>query len=187
MNQDFDINELIQRGKINDELELERASMAERKLRLYSEEIENSEKKRQELFKMIKEYEKKHWSDQTKISDQQIAENDEAEETVLRETNFIDKRKKLIKLKLKKLGINQQEFGVIIGHNSKSYMSELMNGVVPFTLKDLVIISKLLKINLERLIPTEIHNYEKIKIEKSIKKLHKPQIKFDKEEFAISI
>ncbi len=187
MNQEFDLNELLQKGKITSELELQRATMAQRKLRLYSNEIENSESKRQRLVDMIEQYESKYWSDHNKVTDQQVIESDEAEESVLKEINFIDSRKKLIRSRLKKLGINQQEFGIILGHTSKSYMSELMNGVVPFTLKDLIVISKLLKIKLDKLIPIEINTYEKIKIEKSIEKLNHPQLKFDREKFSISV
>ena len=101
----------------------------------------------------------------------------------MKELEFIEARKKLIKAKLKRLGLNQQEFGKILGHDSKSYMSELMNGVVPFTLKDLIVISKLIKISLNKLIPTQIPDEEKSKIEKTINKLGKPKLKLDKNEF----
>lgn len=186
MNNEFNIDQLIKRGKINNELELERASMAERKLRLMTDEFPEAKSKRKQIRELIYEYEAKYWTDRDKITDSQVQENDKAEIIVQSENEFIKARKKLIKSKLKKLGLNQQEFGRILGHNSKSYMSELMNGVVPFTLKDLIIISKLLKINLNKLIPTQIPDEDKTKIVNSIKKLGKPKLKLDKKEFAFS-
>lgn len=186
MNNEFNIDQLIKRGKISNELELERASMAERKLRLMTDEFPEAKSKRKQIRELIYEYESKYWTDRDRITDSQVQENDKAEIIVQSENEFIDARKKLIKSKLKKLGLNQQEFGRILGHNSKSYMSELMNGVVPFTLKDLIIISKLLRINLNKLIPTQIPDEDKTKIVNSIKKLGKPKLNLDKKEFAFS-
>jgi len=60
---------------------------------------------------------------------------------------------KPIRKKLKEFDLTQQDLGVILEH-PKSYMSELMNGVSQFTLKDLVIIHRILGINLNTLIPT---------------------------------
>ncbi|MBY5958603.1 hypothetical protein KUV50_10695 [Membranicola marinus] len=62
-------------------------------------------------------------------------------------------------------------------------MSELKNGVIPFSLKDLIVISKLLKIELDKLILTQIPDDDKVKIEQSVKKLNKPKLKLDKEGF----
>ncbi len=186
MNKEFNIDQIIIRGKINNELELERASMAERKLKLMSNDFPEVKVKRKQIRELIYEYEAKFWTDRDKITDSQVEENDRAEAVVLNENNFLNARKKLIKSKLKKLGINQQEFGRILGHNSKTYMSELMNGVVPFTLKDLIIISKLLKINLIKLIPTQIPEEDKNMIAKSIEELGKPELRFNKKEFVLS-
>ena len=184
MKNEFNVDQLIKQGEIKSELELERASMAERKLRLMTEEIPEAKVKREKIRELIYEYEAKHWTDRNGITDSQVEESDNAEIIVQKETEFIDARKKLIISKLKKLGLNQQEFGKILGHDSKSYMSELMNGVVPFTLKDLIVISKLLKINLNKLIPTQIPEEDKTKIVDTIKKLGKPKLKLDKKEFA---
>jgi len=184
MNNEFNIDQLITQGIIRNELELERASMAERKLRLMGKEFPQAKIKRKLLRELIYAYEAEHWTNRDKISDAQVAQNDTAETIVSLESKFVDSRKKLIKAKLKELDLNQQEFGRILGHNSKSYMSELMNGVVPFTLKDLIIISKLLKINLNKLIPTQIPDEDKIKIANTIKTLGKPKLKLDNTEFS---
>jgi len=185
MDTQFNINQLIKAGKIRNELELERASLAERKLRIMSDKIPEAKKKRKILRELIYAYEAQNWNDGERISNTQIEESDEAELIVLKESEFLETRKKLIKTKLKRLGLNQQEFGKILGHGSKSYMSELMNGVVPFALKDLIVISKLLKINLSKLILTQIPEEEKEKILETIKKLNKPKLKLDKKEFAL--
>ena len=186
MKKEFDIDQLLKKGKIKDELELERVSLAERKLRLISKKDPKARIKRKKLRELIYNYENKHWKNRTGITNTQIKESNKAEQIVQKESEFIDRRKKLIRTKLKRLGLNQQEFGKILGHDSKSYMSELMNGIVPFTLKDLIIISKLLKINLNKLIPTQIPEEEKIKIEKKINSLGKSTIKLNKQEFAIT-
>jgi len=181
----FDINQLIKRGVIKNEIELERASLAERKLRVLAKQSPELGLKRKKLRELIYSYEEKNWTNRKKITKSQLNESDNAEILVQKELEFIELRKKLIKSKLKRLGLNQQEFGKILGHDSKSYMSELMNGVVPFSLKDLIIISKLLKINLNKLIPTQIPESEKNKIEKTINDLGKPKLKLNKKEFAI--
>jgi len=186
MKKEFDVDLLLKQGKIKNELELERASNAERKLRLISKKDPKAKTKRKKLRELIYDFENKHWKNRNSITNSQIRESNKAELVVQKETEFIDLRKKLIRTKLKRLGLNQQEFGKILGHDSKSYMSELMNGIVPFTLKDLIIISKLLKINLNKLIPTQIPEEEKIKIEKKINSLGKSKIKLNKQEFAIT-
>ncbi len=47
----------------------------------------------------------------------------------------------------------------------------------------MIVISKLLKIDLNILIPTQIPEEEKIEIEQTIKRLNKPKVKLDKKEF----
>lgn len=184
MRNEFDVNKILKQGIIKNELELEQASIAERQLKLISKEKPELKLKRVQLIQLIDDYEAKHWTNRKEISNSQIKESDQAEKAAFQQLEFIEKRKKLIKSKLKRLGLNQQEFGRILGHDSKSYMSELMNGVVPFTLKDLIVISKLLKINLNKLIPTQIPDEDKTKIAKTIKKLGKPKLKLDEKEFA---
>jgi transcriptional regulator with XRE-family HTH domain len=186
MDNEFNINTVLERGLIINELELEHASLAERQLKLLSTKNPEVKNKLSQIIELIDDYEAKHWTDRGQITDSQIEESDKAELIVQQRFEFIENRKKLIRSKLKKIGLNQQEFGKVLGHDSKSYISELMNGIIPFSLKDLVVISKLLKINLNKLIPTQIAEEEKIKIEKTIKMLGKPNLKLDKNEFALS-
>lgn len=180
----FDIDKIIETGKIGSELALEHALAAYHKLRLLSKENPSLKQKQKILGELIHTYESNNWALASKTSKQQIVESDEAEQLVEAENNFIEKRKLLIKRKLNKYNLNQQEFGKILGHNSKSYMSELMNGIKPFSLKDLIVISKLLKINLNNLVYRNVSIKERKSIEATIKQLNKPNLKLDMEAFA---
>lgn len=110
---------------------------------------------RKQLWALIKEYEKSNWSYRSDISVKQIADSDLSEVIVEREEVFLNKRQDIIKHKFKDLEMKQQALDIILGH-SKSYISELMNGVNPFSLKALIVIHNLLDIKLENLIPTTI-------------------------------
>lgn len=171
--------EVIQKGFISDELELEKALIIERKLRLLSKENPELVEKRMQLRQIIKDYEKENWSSESEISDEKIKESDEATYFAEQERMFLLKRKQLIKHKLEKYGLNQQDLGTILGHN-KSYTSELMNGLSPFALKDLIIIHRIFKIKLESLIPTIIPQNERGRIRLSIKKMNKTKLKLKK-------
>lgn len=60
-----------------------------------------------------------------------------------------------------------------------------MNGVSPFSLKDLIVINQLLKIDLTDLIPTFLPQSERAKIRMTIKKLNNPKLKLSKDDLAI--
>jgi transcriptional regulator with XRE-family HTH domain len=186
MKTQFDIEKLIDKGKIQDELDFERALIADRKLRVLSKENPKLRTVRKKLRDLIEAYENCNWSSDSKITEKKLRESDLAEQIAEKERLFIYNRKKLIKSNLKKLNLSQQDFGAILGHKSKSYMSELMNGVSPFSLRDLVIISKLLKIDLTDLVPTFLPHTERIKIKLSIEKLENPKLKFSKDDFALA-
>ena len=91
----------------------------------------------------------------------------------------------MIRSKLKHFGLSQQDFGVLLGHRSKSYISELMNGVSPFSLKDLIVINRLLKIDLTDLVPTFLPHEERVKIRATIEKLENPKLKLNNEDFVL--
>jgi transcriptional regulator with XRE-family HTH domain len=170
---------IIQKGFISNELELEKALMFDSKLRLMAKENPELTASRNQLRTIIKEYEKENWSSESIISEKQIAESDLAELIVEREQIFLNKRKEIIKNKLTELGMNQQDLGIILGH-SKSYISELMNGINPFNLKDLIVIHNLFEIKLENLIPTTIPQKESLRIKSSLLKLNRSKIKLEK-------
>jgi len=174
----------IQKGFISNELELEQALIIERKLRLLAKENPELAESRIQLRAIIREYEKSQWSSNSIISDKKIQESDAAEIIAEQERKFVVKRKEIIKAKLTELGINQQDLGLILGH-SKSYISELINGINTFNLKDLIVIHKLFGIKLEDLIPTTIPQKESEKIKSSILKINKPKLKLGKEELVL--
>lgn len=186
MKTQFDISKLIETGKILNELDFERALIADRKLRVLSKENPKLKTVRKKLRDLIELYENKNWSSNSKISEKKLRESDIAELIAEKERLFIQRRKELIRKKLKSLNLTQQDFGKILGHQSKSYMSELMNGVSPFSLKDLIVINQVLKINLSHLVPTFLPHSDRIKIRTTIKKLDNPKLKLSREDLAIA-
>ncbi len=177
----LDIKEVANIARLENEYDLEKASLLERKLRLMIDENPDLKPIRKKLRDLIKEYEDREWSDFDTITDSKVENSDKAEEIVNYEQKFIDKRKNAIRKKLKKYDMTQQDLGVILGH-PKSYMSELINGVSQFTLKDLVIIHRILRINLDILIPTFLQSETRDKLKDSIEKLNKPKLKLGKTE-----
>ncbi|WP_026473836.1 helix-turn-helix domain-containing protein [Alkaliflexus imshenetskii] len=177
----LDIKEVVKIEKLENEYDLEKASLLERKLRLMTEENPDLKPIRKKLRDLIKAYEDEKWSDFDKITDSQLEESNKAEEIVNYEQKFITKRKETIRKRLKAYDMTQQDLGLILNH-PKSYMSELINGVSQFTLKDLVIIHRLLKINLDILIPTFLQSETRDRIKDSIEKLNKPKLKLRKTE-----
>tara|TARA_R110001606_G_C15250466_1_gene637333 strand:+ start:404 stop:985 length:582 start_codon:yes stop_codon:yes gene_type:complete len=186
MKTQFDISQLIETGKIQNELDFERALIADRKLRVLSKENPKFKSVRKQLRDLIEQYENQNWSAESKISDKKLRESDIAELIAEKERLFIQRRRELIRKKLKNLNLTQQDFGKILGHQSKSYMSELMNGVSPFSLKDLIVINRVLKINLTDLVPTFLPQSDRVKIRTTIKKLDNPKLKLSKNDLAIA-
>ena len=186
MKTQFDISQLIESGKIQNKLDFERALIADRKLRVLAKENPKFKASRKKLRDLIEQYENQNWSADLKISDKKLRESDVAELIAEKERQFIQRRKELIRKKLKNLNLTQQDFGKILGHSSKSYISELMNGVSPFSLKDLIVINRLLKIDLTDLVPTFLPQSDRKKIRTTIEKLDNPKLKLSKNDLAIA-
>ena len=172
---------MIQKGTISSELELEQALIMERKLRLLAKQNPELAEIRKQLRAIIKTYENLIWNKDAIVSDEKMTESDLAESNAENERLFFAKRKKIIKAKLKDHDLTQQDLGTILGHR-KSYISELMNGINPFTLKDLIVIHKLFNIKLENLIPTTIPEKERLRIKTSVSKINKPNLKIKNDE-----
>jgi plasmid maintenance system antidote protein VapI len=177
----LDIKDIVKIEKLENEYDLQKASLLERKVRLMIKENPDLKQTRNKLRDLIKNYEDKEWSDLKNISDLKIEESDKAEEIISSEQKFINKRKEAIRKKLKEFDMTQQDLGVILEH-PKSYMSELINGVSQFTLKDLVIIHRILGIKLNTLIPTYLQSETSEKVKESISKLNKPKLGLRKTE-----
>lgn len=184
MRTQFNIKELFKLGNIPNELEYERALLADRKLRILSAKNPILKSDRKRLRDLIEIYEKNNWSGKTTISEAQFRESDSAEKIAEIERLFIERRKTLIKSRLKELSLKQQDLGMILGHKSKTYMSELMNGIYPFSIKDLVVINRLLEIELSDLVPTFLSHNDRVKLRKSIENLNNPHIKPIREDLA---
>ena len=156
----FDLEKLLKKGVITSELEYERTMEAFKILRFLGSEEPKFLVSREKLFDILENYEKQHWSHVDLVTDLQVIESDAAEEFVAKERAFFQKRKKRIKLRLKALNLTQGDLTAVLGHKSKTYISELINGLSPFTLKDLVILHHFLSINMKDLIPTFLNEKE---------------------------
>jgi transcriptional regulator with XRE-family HTH domain len=180
MKTQFDINKLLEKGVIDSELELEQAFSIDKKLRLLSKKDASFIIKRKKLRTLIENYEKQNWSIASNITDNTIRESDIAEDIAETERLFIAQRKEIIRKNLKNFNLNQQQLGEILGHFSKSYMSELMNGICPFSMRDLVIIHRILEIELKDLIPTTIPHQDRVQIKSSLMRLRNTKVRLSK-------
>lgn len=186
MKTQFDVNEIIESGKIGNELDYERALIADRKLRVLAKDDSKKKSLRKKLRDIIEAYEHENWSGQTRIGKKKLRESDIAEAIAEKERLFIKRRRELIRDKLKKHNLSQQDLGTILGHKSKTYMSELMNGISPFSLKDLIIISRLFGLGLSDLIPTFLTQNVRLKVKSAIEKFHNPELRLSKDDFVLA-
>ena len=148
----LEIDNILKIDELNSELEFERATLIHGKLRWMVEEDSSLEPIRQHLIVLIEKYEKAHWNDELEITEELIQESDIAEKIVSAESTFIQKRKELLKLKIKENDIAQKDLAKILGHRP-NYMSELINGIRPFSRDDIVVINRLFEIEFKDLIP----------------------------------
>lgn len=177
----FDIEKIVESGSISNELDYERALLADRSLRLLAKENAHFKNLRLKLRNLIEKYEASEWSILEQIDDTKLLESAQAERIAELERLFLDTRKKIIREKLKNLDLNQENLAAILGHKSKTHMSELINGIKPFVLKDLIIINKLLNIDLKLLVPVFLSLEDQKKVTDAVKKLGKPKIKLTDE------
>lgn len=177
----FNIDNILQLTELNNELDCERATSLYGKLRWMEKDDDSLKPIRKYLRTLINDYEQKTWLETDKISNHQIEESDKAEELVFAENSFIQHRKKKIVEKLKKYGLTQQDLAKILGHR-KNYMSELVNGIRPFSRDDLVVIHRLLKIEFKYLIPPFIKTEMTKHINQTLKELKKTKLKLKKKD-----
>ena len=178
------IREIENIKQLDNEYDLQKALLLHRKLRLMTEENPDFKPIQKHLFNLIHDYELKHWSDSEKITDKQFEESEIAGLLVESERKFIQERKEIIRKRLKIFDMNQQDLGILLEHR-KSYMSELINGVSQFSLKDLVIIHRVLGIELSKLIPTYLQNETRKRVKDSIYRLNKPKLKLKKKDLMV--
>jgi len=173
----FDIEKLVDSGSIANELDYERALVADRRLRLLAKESAHFKTLRRKLRDLIEKYEKSEWNDVNKVSDEKLSESEKSARMAESERLFINKRKEEIRKKLKELDLTQEDLALLLGHKSKTHMSELINGIKPFTLKDLIIINRLLKVDIAKLVPLYLSTEDQIRIREAVRLLDKPKVK----------
>ncbi len=181
----FDIEKIVENGLISNELDYERALIADRKLRLLASENLHFKNLRFKLRDLIEKYEISEWSDVDKIDENKLLESDKYERIAELERLFIETRKQSIRNRLKEFDLTQENLASILGHKSKTHMSELMNGIKPFTLKDLIIINRLLKIEIAILIPVFLSKEDQTKVKEAIIKLDKPKVKLTSDDLVL--
>jgi DNA-binding transcriptional regulator YdaS (Cro superfamily) len=148
----LEIDNILKIDELISELEFERATSIQGKLRWMAKEDSSLEPVRQHLLALIEKYESEHWNNESEITENRIKESDLAERIVSAESIFVQKRKELIKVKLKETEIAQKDLAKLLGHRP-NYMSELMNGVRPFSRDDIVVIHRLFGIGFNDLNP----------------------------------
>ena len=172
----FDIDKIVQNGTITNGLDYERALVADKKLRLLAKESLHFKKIRTQLRDLIVQFENVNWNDPSAIDAEKLAESEKQERLAEQERLFIETRKKTIKTKLKAAELTQENLASILGHKSKTHMSELMNGIKPFTLKDLIIMHRLLAIEMAILLPVFLSKEDQNRVKEAVLKLNKPKI-----------
>lgn len=185
MKTEFNIENIIKKGAITNELDYDRALIADRKLRLLAKEEPHYKTMRSKLRDLIEKYESAEWSDVNKIDEKKLAESDKSERIAEQERLFIENRKNAIRKKMKEADLTQENLASILGHKSKTHMSELMNGIKPFTLRDLVIINRLFKIDMDILIPRFLSTKDQVEVKEALGKLDKPGVKLSCDDFVL--
>lgn len=169
------LQHILNASLIKSEIELERVLVLYNKLRLLSKDDKSLVSTKNELRKLILQYEKLNWNKGAKISTKKVLENNNAVKIAEQERLFMEKRKEILKSILNKYKLSQQDFGVLLGH-SKTYISELVNGLTPFSNKDIVLIHNLFGIKLELLISTNINLSDKIRLKEKISLINNPRL-----------
>ncbi|MFO7655993.1 MAG: helix-turn-helix transcriptional regulator [Bacteroidales bacterium] len=182
----FSIQNIQKINLLTSELEYEKATSLYLKLRVLVKEDKSYEPIRKHLHGLIKDYEQNRWADEDKITDNQIKESDLAEALVQAENEFYQKRKDLIKTRLKDAGLNQNDLAKILGHR-KGYLSELINGLRPFSKEDLVVINRLFKIKFDDLIPAFIQQERASHIKKTLESLSNNKIRLTRKDFDLQM
>ena len=182
----FSIQNIQKINSLTSELEFEKASSLFLQLGVLEKGDKSYRPIRNHLRDLIKDYEKSNWVDEDSITYIQIKESDLAEALVQAENEFYHKRKELIKVKLKETGLNQNDLAKILGHR-KGYMSELINGLRPFSKEDLVVINRLFKIKFEDLIPRFIKQERALHIKKTLETLSNNKIRLTKKDFDLQM
>ncbi|MFT7611997.1 MAG: antitoxin component HigA of HigAB toxin-antitoxin module [Parvicellaceae bacterium] len=182
--QKFKLENILKVTAIDNEFELEKATAFFNRLRLLVKDDQSLKPLRAHLAVLIEAYESENWSDVDSLSEAQIQESDKAERMAARVEQHIQLRKDLIREKLQEHDLNQNALGEILGHR-KNYISELINGVRPFSMEDIKVIHRVLGIDYVNLIIPVIKERTAKRIRIAIKKLNKPGLKLKEEDIEL--
>lgn len=175
------LKKILKKGALDSELEFHRASVIDRSLRLLIKKRPGLAEDRKRLRDILQAYENRNWVNAA-VTDQQVEESDLAEKIAERERLFYQKRKGLIKARLKEKRLTQKQLGAILGHSSETYISELINGINAFTVNDLILIHKILGIELGELIPATLSTRVISRTLDAISSLNHPDLKLNLED-----
>lgn len=164
------IKRILETGRIESELDHERIMLADRQL-MHQEKLHPELRAtRKVISDMIVEFEARCWSHETCVTDAQMEESEAAENQAEKEYAFLWKRNNLILAKLQELSLKQKDLALLLNH-SKSYTSELLNGIRPFSTNDLKLIHLLFEIPLKDLIITIPSQETLSRLETAIEKI----------------
>lgn len=90
MKTEFNIENIIKKGAITNELDYDRALIADRKLRLLAKESPHFKTLRSKLRDLIEKYESAEWSDVDKIDEKKLVESDKSERIAEQERLFFE-------------------------------------------------------------------------------------------------
>lgn len=173
----FNIESLVKKGYIKCELDYEKALLADRQLKLLVKESPHFKTLRYKLRDIIDKYESCKWCDVDKIDDNKQIENDKTEHIAEQERLFIENRKQAIEKKIKEYDLTLENLASILGRKSKTHMSELMDGIKSFTVRDLIIINRLFNIEMDVLLPRFLSKQDQEEVKEAVKKLDNPKVK----------
>ena len=86
----FNIESIIKKSSISNELDYDRALIADRKLRLIAKEDLHYKTMRSKLRDLIEKYESAEWSDVDKIDEKKLVESDKSERIAEQERLFFE-------------------------------------------------------------------------------------------------
>lgn len=164
------IKRILDAGRIETELECEQVALAKRYLAQQEKSNPELDATIDALRNLIFEFEGRRWSDRSTITDAQIEESESAVNQAEKEFVLIRKRRKLILAKLREFSLKQKDLALLLSH-SKSYTSELLNGLRPFSSNDLKLIHLLFKIPLDDLVITIASQETLSRLENTIDKI----------------
>ncbi|MBL0913756.1 MAG: helix-turn-helix domain-containing protein [Bacteroidia bacterium] len=169
----FAIDNVLKIKALGSESELAQAQHLYLKLRPAAADSPSLKPVRKHLAQLIKAYEEIHWARVEEVSAAQVKQAEYVEKQVLGREKFISRRRDLIRNALKRFGLKQNDLADLLGHR-KSYTSELVNGVRPFSQEDVILLHLLLGLRLEDLILPLVKESALTRLRTTLARLNRP-------------